>query len=150
MFQTIFLKDENTSYKNFEILNTKNIPKNNIANFRIYNDVKKRNMRIACENFYFSDGSVYLKAPNELYVLEHITHKTDLILPRDIQINDWVVFIYDQKTSLTEVSHDKITPIKIHGNGRRIMGLDEPLICDMPFMSLRLSFLGDIDGWVVT
>jgi hypothetical protein len=30
------------------------------------------------------------------------------------------------------------------------MGLDEPLLCDMPFMSLRLTFLGDVDGWVIT
>ena len=62
---------------------------------------------------------------------------------------DFVILFYEQSTSAAIVSFDKLTRIKLYGNGNRIMGLDEPLVCDMPFMSLKLVFGGDIDGWII-
>jgi hypothetical protein len=152
MINTVFLEKEEFEYKNFKIIKPEYSLKQQIisSKHRMFCDLINMNMRVGCKNFYFSDGSVYLKESNQFYNMEHIVHKTDLILPKDIHINDWIVLLYEQQTTAKLVSYEKITPIKIYGNGRRIMGLDEPLICDMPFMSLRLTFLGDIEGWVVT
>ena len=69
---------------------------------------------------------------------------------KNIQLFDWVSLFYEQTTALTKLSNEALTKINIRGNGNRIMGLDEPLYCDMPFISLRLTFLGDVDGWVIT
>jgi hypothetical protein len=153
MLGTTFLKNETSEYKEFSLelpkylLSKKFIP----AKINFYNEViNKRQGRIGCQNFSFSSGSVHLNNVNHVYSLEHIPHNTDLILPKNIKLTDWVVLHYEQTTTINFVSNDKKTPIKIRGNGNRIMGLDEPLICDMSFQTLRLTFLGEIDGWVVT
>lgn len=99
--------------------------------------------------FFFSDGSVELKKTNTLYCLEHVPLNTDIILPQKPQFLDYIVLFYEQTTTIVSVSTEKITKIKIRGNGERIMGLDEALICDMAFMSLRLVYGGPIDGWVI-
>jgi hypothetical protein len=152
MFKTTLLKKEDYNYKDFSSIDPdyKKQNKFNKAKLRLVSDVQKMNGFISCPNFYFTDGSVYLKEPNTVYSLEYIPYNTNLILPKNIQLFDWIGLFYEQTTALTKLSHEALTKINIRGNGNRIMGLDEPLYCDMPFISLRLTFLGDVDGWVIT
>ena len=152
LFATIFLNNEDGIKKDFRIFRPEYIrgSKFDDAKSRLIQDVDALNGFISCPNFYFSDGSVHLTKPNTVYSMEYIPHNTDLILPKDIQLCDWVALFYEQTTTLEVLTGDRLTKINIRGNGKRIMGLDEPLLCDMPFMSLRLTFLGDVDGWVIT
>ena len=152
MFGTTLLKKEDYNFKEFSTDRpdyTKQA-KFSKAKKRLLSDIQQLNGFITCPNFHFSDGSVYLKAPNTVYSLEYIPYNTDLILPNNIQLFDWVSLFYEQTTAFSKLSHEALTKINIRGNGHRIMGLDEPLICDLPFISLRLTFLGDVDGWVIT
>lgn len=151
MIKTVFLNLEEEGVKVFNSLNVFDVTKHklNAKNrikilHEISNETKNINM------FFFSDGSVELKQCNQIYCLEHIPYNTDLLLPKKPNLMDWVLLFYEQTTTAIDVSFDKITKIKLRGNGNRIMGLNENLICDMPFMSLRMTFLGDTDGWVVT
>lgn len=151
MIQTVFLNQQEEGIKFFNSRNLfdlteKRLNKNNRIKIA-RNVIKKTN---SINMFFFSDGSVELSKCNEIYCLEHIPYNTDMILPKTPRLMDWILLYYEQTTVAVNVSHERITRIKLRGNGNRIMGLDEPLVCDMPFMSLRLTFLGDIDGWVVT
>lgn len=153
MLKTVLLTNENAEFKDYCALNVDYL--NNEKFLRpkqkIFNDIMiKRQGRINCPNFYFTKNEVFLKKTNEIYNIEYIPYSNDIVLPKKIQLLDWVVLFYEQTTSMLSVSHEALAKIKIFGNGQRIMGLDEPLICDLPFMSLRLTFLGDVDGWVVT
>jgi hypothetical protein len=152
MFGTTLLKKEDYNFKEFSTdrPNYTKQRKFDKAKIRLISDVQAMNGFISCPNFYFSDGSVYLQSPNTVYSLEYIPYNTDLILPKNIQLFDWISLFYEQTTALTKLSNEALTKINIRGNGNRIMGLDEPLYCDMPFISLRLTFLGDVDGWVIT
>lgn len=151
MFRTQFLVNEDEGWKDFSSNNTFQLSSKRI-------DLQLRKQTLAeihqrttsVQMFSFSSGAVELKYPNTLYCLEHLPANTDLLLPKSPNLQDWVVLFYEQTTLATKVSREKLTKIKIRGNGKRIMGLDEHLVCDMPFMSLRLTFLGDMDGWVVS
>lgn len=152
MFKTQFLVDQDDYSKTINQLNTFEL-----SSKRIDYEVRKKTFLDIFHKtvwgvnlFYFSKGGVELKQTNQLYCLEHIPHNTDLILPKNPNLHDWIVLFYEQTTIALDVSFDRLTKIKIRGNGKRIMGFDEPLICDMPFISLRLTFMGDIDGWVVS
>lgn len=150
MFNTVFLENEDENSKTFSRLNV-NQHASKVLNY----DQKKVFLekigdaagRIGL--FFFSDGSYEIKRVNQIYCLEHVPLNTDLLLPKYPKLMDWVVLYYEQTTIITKVSGEKITKIKLNGNGNRIMGLDEPLLCDMAFMSLRLCFMGSIEGWVV-
>lgn len=151
MIKTVFLTQEDDGSKTFNSLNVFDLTKNKLKineRIKIVSDISNKAKNI--DMFFFSDGSVELKKCNQIYCLEHIPHNTDMILPKKPNLMDWVLLYYEQTTTVLNVSYDKPTKINLRGNGNRIMGLDEKLICDMPFMSLRLTFLGDIDGWVVT
>ena len=157
MFRTQFLFDENEGIKGFSGLNVFSLSSKRVTPLirrKVFNDITSGGFNsktaVGIQMFSFSNGSVELKKTNELYCLEHLPLSTDLLLPKNPKLMDWVVLFYEQTTILDNVSHDRLTKIKIRGNGQRIMGLDEHLLCDMPFMSLRLVFLGDIDGWVVS
>ena len=92
----------------------------------------------------------YLTKTNEIFHLTHVVGNVNLLLPKASQINDWVVLFYDQDQVLGEVETEAHSRIKVYGNGERIMGYDEPLVCDVPFMSLRLTYVNKIDGWIIT
>lgn len=99
--------------------------------------------------FSVSSGRVELHS-NQIFNMEHICGNVDVVLPKVKKHMEWIVLWYNQDNTIYNVSHDSHSKIKIYGNGSRIMGLDEPMICDMPFMSLRLTYVNDIDGWIVT
>jgi hypothetical protein len=151
MLRTVFLKEEELGIKVFNSLNVFNLTKNKLKTkerIKIASEISVMSRRV--DMFLFNDGSVELKKCNQIYCLEHIPYNTDMLLPKKPNLMDWVLLYYEQTTAALDVSYEKITRIKLRGNGNRIMGLDEHLVCDMPFMSLRLTFLGDVDGWVVT
>lgn len=150
MIKTTFLTNEGNNFKEFKLIKPEYYSKNKFNNFKnkFINDVFTSNLNFNL--FHIERGEIFLKQTNQIYCLDFIPYSSDIILPKHIQLNDWIILYYEQTTSATCVSNDKITKIKIHGNGHRIMGFDEPLLCDMPFMTLRMTFLGDIDGWVVT
>lgn len=153
MLKTVLLTNENAEFKDYSQLNVEylNHEKFLKTKQRIFHDIMiKKQGRVHCPNFYFTKNEIFLQKPNEVYSIEYIPYRTDIVLPKKIQLLDWVVLFYEQTTSMLSVSQEALAKIKIFGNGQRIMGLDEPLFCDLPFMSLRLTFLGDIDGWVVT
>lgn len=151
MFRTVFLTDEDYNFKEFNSLNVVSLSSKKISkniSQKVFNDLIVKSKFV--ENFYFSNGQVELKFLDNVYCLEHIPVNTDLILPKDPKTANWVLLYYNQTDIIYRVSYDKKTPIKIRGNGRRIMGLDEPLLCDLPFMSLKLTYLDNNTGWVVT
>jgi hypothetical protein len=151
MLRTVFLNREEEGIKTFNSLNVFDLTKKKLKTtkrVKIASEISIMSRRI--DMFFFSDGSVELKKCNQIYCLEHIPYNTDMFLPKKPNLMDWILLYYEQTTTALDVSFDRITKINLRGNGNRIMGLDEKLICDMPFMSLRLTFLGDIDGWVVT
>lgn len=150
MFKTVFLSDEGDYHKTFNSRNVKSLTEkkfNNAQRFRLINDISQKSF--GCQNFYFSDGSVYLKDVNQIYCIEHLADKTDLVLPKDPKMFDWVLLYYDQTNVVFDVSNENRAKIKLYGNGNRIMGFDEPLHCDMEFLSLRLTFIDLIEGWVI-
>lgn len=100
--------------------------------------------------FDLSEGMITIKKPNSIISLQYIEGNIDVVLPEASKLFDWVLLLYDQDNLIYNVSIFNKSKIKIHGNGKRIMGLDEPMICDMAFMSLRLTYVNDIDGWIVT
>ena len=102
------------------------------------------------QSFSISKGKVYLGRANQIFCLEHMQGNVDIVLPKPENILDWIVLWYDQDKTIFNVSYEKHSKIKLYGNGKKIMGFDEPLICDIPFMTLRLTFVNDIDGWIVT
>jgi hypothetical protein len=101
------------------------------------------------EWLFFNYTNLELK-PNQVYCLEHIKVNADLILPKNPKKNDWVFLYYEPTTLYKNVSFDVKKNITIYGNKKRIMGYDEPLICDIEFSALRLSFIDDIVGWMVS
>jgi hypothetical protein len=92
----------------------------------------------------------HLVKPNEIFHLTHVVGNVNLVLPRASKMNDWIVLFYDQDQVLRDVETEAHSLIKVYGNGERIMGYDEPLVCDVPFMSLRLTYVNKIDGWIIT
>lgn len=150
MFNTLLLSEEDHNVRTYSRMNVFELS-SNVLSYRkkrkILSELSQKTNQINL--FFFSDGTVELTKPNELYCLEHIPENTDLILPKNPNLMDFVVLFYEQSTSAAIVSFDKLTRIKLYGNRNRIMGLDEPLVCDMPFMSLKLVFGGDIDGWII-
>lgn len=151
MFNTRFLNKEGDGWKNFNSSNAFELSSKRIDyNLRRNTVLDISRKTTSVQLFSFSSGRVDLHYTNQLYCLEHMPENTDLVLPKNPNLHDWIVLFYEQTTLAVDVSFDRLTKIKIRGNGKRIMGLDEPLLCDMPFMSLRLTFIGDIDGWVVS
>ena len=100
--------------------------------------------------FGISSGKTYIQHPNTIHNLEYVTGNVDIVLPKAEKAFNWVVIMYNSDQMIYDLSVDDFSKIKIHGNGSRIMGLDEPLTCDVPFSALRLTFIDDIDGWVIT
>jgi hypothetical protein len=150
VLKTTFFSKQDDGIKCFNSLNLTAVTGRKTARARrkIFNEL--RGSVHFAPWFLFSNGDVQLREANQIYVLEHIPVTADLILPKPGKLMDWVLFIHDQGDLIDRMTIDKYTKITLRGNGKRIMGYDEPLICDMPFMSLRLTFLNEIEGWVVT
>lgn len=153
MINTMFLldKEDNETNKSFNALNSYSLSSKRLSSsnrVKVNQEIVLKTLNT--ESFRISEGKINLHKANEIYCLEHIPGNVDVVLPKTKRLLDWVVLWYDQDRVIFNVSHEKHSKIKIYGNGSRIMGLDEPLLCDMPFMSLRLTYVNDIDGWIVT
>lgn len=152
MIGTSFLiKQSDTLNKSFNSLNVSEVSAKRLTKIQKVNlniDVSQKTRRT--ESFFISTGRVELYHSNQIFNLEHIPGNVDVVLPKVKNMFDWVVLWYDQDKTIFNVSYERHSKVKIYGNGSRIMGFDEPLICDMPFMTLRLTFVNDIDGWIVT
>jgi len=150
MYKTVFLVGEDGNSKTFNSLNTYNLSSKRVSHndrLGIIKDINEKSRHNI--NFSFSAGMFEIPAPNHIYLLEHNSYKKDILMPKNPKPLDWVLLYYEQTTTIFKVSEDIKTKLTIYGNGQRMMGYDEPLYCDMEFLSLRLTFINDIDGWIV-
>jgi len=101
---------------------------------------------------YISKGATYLPLTNEIYYLEFLpSANIEIILPKPNKMLDWVVLCLGTTESFSEINLDNNPKIKVRSMGREhIMGFNEPLLCDLPFMSLRLTYTDHSNGWVIT
>lgn len=151
MIKTAILKKEDEHVKTYSHMDVENISRRVLKpsdKFKFVPDLlsKTKNPHM----FWFNNGDVQLKNVNEIYCIDHINDNADLILPGSPKPNDWILLFYEQTTMILNVSHDSSSRIRINGNGERIMGYDEPLVCDIAFSSLRLTFIDKMNGWVLT
>lgn len=146
MFNTVFLKDEDDFSKAYKskTITTQKINKKYLASSIVDSALNWR-----FDYFSFSSGRVELHKTNFIYFLEYMPEKSDIVLPKNPNLMDWVLLCYSSSDMAFNLNFDRITQMKIYGNKNRIMGFDEPLTCDMQFSSLRFSFAGDIDGWII-
>lgn len=152
MINTMFLNDQTEAFsKSFSSLSVPILSSarlSGIDKFKIAKEISSKTL--STHQFNITDGRVDLHQANQIFNIEHVSGNVDIVLPKAKNMLDWVVLWYDQDKTIFNVSYEGHSKIKLYGNGSRIMGLDEPMICDMPFMSLRLTFVNDIDGWIVT
>lgn len=154
MLHTTFLDkiDRDFASRTFTSRNVINLAETKLNPHR-YSSINSNVVGAAIEGrfrpFEFTKGGVELKETNFIYDMELLPERTDLVLPKNPNLNDWVLLWYNQDTISNNFYNEVKQNIKIYGNGRRIMGYDEPLLCDVAFLTLRLTFIGNIEGWVV-
>lgn len=132
---TTLLNKQNYDYKQFISLDI-----NAVYNKKIY----KKN------NFFheYSYNKIYIQ-PNTLIVITNFS-ETEYELPKSPNVGDSILFYVDPLVMFNcDINFDSFPKIKIYRNGKRIMGLNEHLICDRPFQSLKLSFYTEEDGWII-
>lgn len=148
----MFLSQQTDEYnKTFESYNTSSVAASvmkPIERLQVVSEVANKTRRIPV----LSENKGYYRLPkcNEIYNLHHIPGNVDVILPKPQVYLDWIVLWYHQDQTIFQVSFEKHSCLKLYSNGERVMGLNEPMICDIPFMSLRLTYVGPVQGWVVT
>ena len=126
-----------------------------LRRFRQYNvtdKLKHSNVKINngnMFNFHINGGDVYLKGLDQIYVLDLIQGKCDIVLPENPIPSNYVILMQNFNYLTNEFSSSKYQIIKIYGNKKRILGFDEPLICDIPFAMLKLVFVDEQNGWVI-
>jgi len=149
MISSNFLVGQTEEYnKSFKTV----IPAKSLFNvkdqFKINQEIIIRSAK--AQQFNFSEGKVELSQSNDIFYLEYIPCNIDIVLPIPNNVLSWVVLLYNIDNVLFDVSYDHYPKIKLYGNGKRIMGLNEPMICDIPFSSLKLTFVDEVNGWIVT
>lgn len=70
-------------------------------------------------------------------------------LPKAKNFNNWITLINDLPSTIL-INYDDWKSITIKAEGQKIMGSYEPLVCDIPFYTLRLSYIDHTTGWVIT
>jgi len=151
MLKTTFLSNQDYNYKEFHSGNVIELTGKyfNVGLKRkILSDVLSKTFSI--QPFYTSKGDTVLKHLDFIYCLENMPYNADIVLPKNPKPGSWIILHYEQQTVCVDLSMDKYTKFKLKGNGERIMGYDEDLMCDIPFISLRLTYLDKINGWLVT
>ena len=101
---------------------------------------------------YISKGANHLPFVNQIYYLEFLPRSNiELVLPKPNKMLDWVVLHLGTTESFSKINLDNKPKIKVlTKDNDRIMGFNEPLHCDIPFMSLRLTYTDHSNGWVIT
>jgi len=154
MFNTVLLIGEQEHSRDYSahpvnsFIKDKNIitPK-----MKLKTDVEQSVRTSNHESFNFSAGKVFLTRVNDIYWIEHLKDTRDIVLPKNPKFLDWITLYHEQHTiALYLTKNNKRGNITIYGEGSRIMGYDEPLVCDMDFLSLKLIYVNDIEGWVIT
>jgi hypothetical protein len=156
MFKTVLLVDQDENSKTYTARGIKNVTGSKVG-AKVANKVAKEILFKTHPLFYhacpfvFSEGHIQLPKTNEFYWLPEYENRTsiEVLLPSNPQISEWVVLFYNLTGMAGLVSLEDPCVIVLKSK-HRIMGFDEPLRCDIPFSSLRLTFMGDINGWVVT
>lgn len=150
MLRTVLLEDENENVKTFSFsrnMKTASLisgsNKQNILN-SIHKETRSKD-----HTLYRTDGVIELKNSNSVYMLSFLSVSTDIVLPKSPKPMDYVVLTYDPTDVAQVISKDNLTKIKLYGNGKNIMGLNEYMKCDVPFYTLRLVFVDDAYGWVI-
>ena len=152
MIRTTLMVDQyDNIHKTFSHLNVAEKANKRLSlkdRFTMVKDLNKKTGSL----YYFdvTKNKVHLNKPNEIFHLNHVVGNVDIVMPKPTKISDWVVLFYDQDQSIFNIFNENHSKIKIYGNGERVMGYDEPLICDIPFMSLRLTYVNKVDGWIIT
>lgn len=151
---TSLLLDQDQNSKTFVKINPLNFSNFQLSDKKTLNAISEIQTERAPGSlikywFTFSDGSVELLEPNLFYCLEYLNLTKDVILPKNPKIYDWVVLFYDQVEMALSIDYGNNDHLKIYGNGKRIMGFDESLICNMQFSHLKLMFIDDMNGWII-
>lgn len=89
---------------------------------------------------------------NTTYKIDfNISLTREYCLPKAQNFNNWIVFEHQFGANIVNnLNFDNYSPITIRSETQKIMGTYEPLICDVPFYSLRLSYIDHNVGWVIT
>jgi len=156
MFKTVFLVDQDEASKTLTSKGVSAITAKKVGNktaVKMTNEILRKTHPFFYHvyPFVWSKGDIKLPKTKEFYwIPEHEQNTTiDIVLPENPEIGDWVVLFYNLTSIAGEVT--MVDPLKMKLRSKhRIMGYDEPMMCDIPFSSLRLTFLNAIDGWVVT
>jgi len=153
MFNSILLVGENENSRDYSASPVKQVIKKKkilTPEMELKTIVEENNRTAGHGNFRFSDGKVFLQA-NDIYWLEHLKDTRDIVLPKKPNFLDWVTLYHEQHTiALHLTKNNKRGNITIYGEGSRIMGYNEPLVCDVDFLSLKFIYVNDIEGWVIT
>ena len=154
MFNTVLLVGENEFSRDYSASPVKSIIREKrvlTPKMQLKTIVEENSRTRGHTTFRFSDGKVFLDQANEIYWIEHLKDTRDIVLPKKPKFLDWVTLYHEQHTiALHLTKNNKRGNIKIYGEGSRIMGYDEPLVCDMDFLSLKFIYVNDIEGWVIT
>ena len=95
-------------------------------------------------------GQVHLKQTKVIYYLDYLKDSRHIVLPKNPEFLDWIGMYHEQNAACLNMTNYNKQNVTVYGNGQRIMGYDEPLICDIEFLALKLTFTGDLNGWVIT
>ena len=156
MFKTVFLVDQDEAAKTYTARGVSAVTGKRVTNKaaqKVATEImlKSHPLYYNAYPFVWSQGCINLPKTNEFYwIPEYEKNITiDVVLPPDPKMHDWVVLFYNLTSVAGEVTMEDPLRMKLISK-HRLMGLDEPMLCDIPFSSLRLTFVGDIDGWIVT
>lgn len=113
----------------------------------IYNnryDIKYRH------RYHYVSENINHVLANSIVVISNYTD-TEYALPANPNPTDTVLFFIDPMITdnMVNITFDGFPKVKIYRNGSRIMGMEENLVCDAPFYSLRLTFYTPDEGWII-
>ena len=95
-------------------------------------------------------GQVHLRQTKVIYYLDYLKDSRHIVLPKNPEFLDWIGMYPEQNAACLDLTNYEKQNLTVYGNGCRIMGFDEPLIWDIECLSLKLTFTGDRNGWVIT
>lgn len=148
MITTTFFTDQDESSKTYKSLNVSEVSGKYIS--RNLLDIASFNELPRARHFNNYGGRTFIDNVNTVYYLDYVKGTCDIVLPKNPKPQNWVVLLYRPIVTFEDFNIDTTSHIKVYGNGKRIMNLDEPLFCDVQFASLRLTFIDDINGWIIT
>lgn len=87
---------------------------------------------------------------NVINTLDYDIDYQELYIPPPSKIGDWVCLMYKYGSGIMKLSLGCTRPLKlVPHNKNYIMGMKEPLNCDIDFITLKLTYINHSDGWVI-